>query len=180
MTSFLSIGDNVFIDDRAYFRRPSLVSIGSNCAFDAGVYITTPAEFGDYIHVGPYVTIIGGASAKFFAEDFSTIAAGARVVCLGEEHLGRGLIGPTIPKEYKDKLVGGQVRVCRFANILTNAIVLPGVTIGEGAVIGANTVMSHDADPWTIYLGSPARKIKKRDSALMIELGEKLKEGSVK
>lgn len=38
------------------------------------------------------------------------------------------------------------------------AIVLPGVTIGIGAIVGAGAVLSRDAQPWSIYVGVPARR----------------------
>lgn len=46
--------------------------------------------------------------------------------------------------------------------VAARAIVLPGVTIGEGAVVGAGSVVAKDVLPWTIVAGNPAREIKKR------------------
>lgn len=175
---FRSIGDDVHIDDGAYFKRPELVTIGDHCAFDNGLHMTTAGVFGSYNHVGPFVSIIGGSESEFLMDDFATIAAGARIICKGEEHLGAGLIGPTIPDKYSDKLIGGKVRLGKFANILTNAVIFPGVSIAEGAVVGAGTVMHFDAEPWTVYLGNPARKIKIRDGSVMRRYGEHLLEKS--
>ena len=61
-----------------------------------------------------------------------------------------------------------------FSNILTNAIVLPGITVGEGAVVGAGAVLGSNAEPWSIYLGNPARKIKTRKKEDMIRYAQKL------
>ena len=171
---FKKIGSNVFIDQRAYFKYPESVEIGSHCAFDNGLHITTKGQFGSYIHVGPYVSIIGGSNSLLIAGDFSTIATGARIICMGEAHLGNGLVGPTIPEGYKDDMVGGKIILERFSNILTNAIVLPGITVGEGAVVGAGAVLGSNAEPWSIYLGNPARKIKTRKKEEMIRYAQKL------
>lgn len=171
---FKSIGIDTYVDQSAIIKRPHLMSIGSHCAIDSGAYFTTEVNIGSYVHIGPYVSVIGGAESRLVVENFATIAAGARIICKGEEHLGKGLIGPTIPECYSDILIGGKVEIKQFANILTNAVVFPGVTIGEGAVIGANTVMHTDAEPWTIYLGNPARRIKRRDSSKMIAFAKKL------
>ena len=43
------------------------------------------------------------------------------------------------------------------------SIVLPGVTIGEGAVVGAGSVVTKDVEPWTVVGGNPAKFIKKRE-----------------
>ena len=66
--NFISIGDDVYISPTAIFTRPHLVSIGSHVAIDHGVYITTQAEIGDYIHLSPYITVIGGEKSKIIIE----------------------------------------------------------------------------------------------------------------
>lgn len=43
------------------------------------------------------------------------------------------------------------------------SIVLPGVTIGEGAVVAAGAVVTKDVEPWTVVGGNPAKFIKKRE-----------------
>lgn len=43
-----------------------------------------------------------------------------------------------------------------------NALILPGVHIGDGAIIGANAVVSRDIEPYTVAAGNPARPVKKR------------------
>lgn len=49
-----------------------------------------------------------------------------------------------------------------FVWIAMGAIILPGVTIGEGAVVGAGSVVTKDVEPWTVVAGNPAKFIKKR------------------
>jgi maltose O-acetyltransferase len=53
-----------------------------------------------------------------------------------------------------------------FAFIGTRAMILPGVTVGRGAVIGAGSVVTKDVAPLTIVAGSPAREIGKRSPDL--------------
>lgn len=50
-----------------------------------------------------------------------------------------------------------------------NAIILPGVTVGVGAVIGAGSVVTHDIPPYEIWGGNPAKKIRNRFDADIIE-----------
>jgi len=59
--------------------------------------------------------------------------------------------------DFADK--GGEVTIGDRAWICYRAIILPGVTIGEGAVVGAGAVVSRDVEPYTIVAGSPARRV---------------------
>jgi len=52
-------------------------------------------------------------------------------------------------------------RVRQGASIGSNATILCGVTIGEGAIVGAGSVVTHDVPAWTIVAGNPARIIRK-------------------
>ena len=56
-----------------------------------------------------------------------------------------------------------------------NAVVLPGVHIGDGAIIGANSVVGSDVDPYTIVVGNPAKPLRKRFDDELIELLLKFK-----
>jgi acetyltransferase-like isoleucine patch superfamily enzyme len=65
---------------------------------------------------------------------------------------------------------GGDIVVGDRAWIAYRAIILPGVTIGEGAVIGAGSVVTKDVEPYTIVAGNPAEIVKKRSRALKYAL----------
>ena len=56
-----------------------------------------------------------------------------------------------------------------------NSTILPGVHIGDGAIIGANRVVGSSVDPYTIVVGNPARLIRKRFSDTLIKILEELK-----
>lgn len=51
-----------------------------------------------------------------------------------------------------------------------NAVILPGVQIGDGAIIGANCVVGSDVAPYTIVVGNPAKPLRKRFDDELIEL----------
>jgi acetyltransferase-like isoleucine patch superfamily enzyme len=169
-----SIGEDSFISANVEIRRPQMVSVGSHVAIDTGFYLTTQAQIGDYIHIAPYVTCIGGATTKLTLNHFTTIAAGSRIICASDEHLGAGLIGPTIPDKYRDKVFFGNVVFEMFASIGTNVVVMPGVTLGEGSVVGANSFVTKNTEPWTIYVGSPAKPVKIRPKEKMIAFAKEL------
>jgi len=53
------------------------------------------------------------------------------------------------------------IKVCSNAWIGMHAIILKGVTIGEGAVVAAGSVVTRDVEPWTVVAGNPAKPVKK-------------------
>ena len=54
----------------------------------------------------------------------------------------------------------GPIKVCKNARIGAYSIILPGVTIGEGSIIGANSLVTEDIPPFSIAFGSPAKVIR--------------------
>ena len=56
-----------------------------------------------------------------------------------------------------------------------NATILPGVHVGDGAIIGMNSVVGSDVPPYTIVAGNPARKIRQRFDNELIDLLLRLK-----
>jgi acetyltransferase-like isoleucine patch superfamily enzyme len=170
-----SAGSDVYIHKIVEIRNPGMITIGSHVAIDFGFFITTGANIGDYIHIGPYVSAIGGANAFLELESLCSVAAGVRFICLGDEHLGKGIVGALVPKEYQDHRIGGKIVVEKFAALGTNAVVMPGLIVREGSVVGANSLLRESTEPWTIYAGSPAKPIGKRSkdtiSAYAKEMG---------
>jgi acetyltransferase-like isoleucine patch superfamily enzyme len=167
-------GEDVFVNAHVEIRRPHLVSIGNHVAIDYGFYCTVNVDMGDYIHIAPYVTVIGGADSALHMGHFSSIAVGSRIVCGSDEHLGEGLPGPTIPDKYRDKLKIAPVTFENFANVGTNVVILPGVTLGEGSVVGACSLVTKNTEPWTIYTGIPAKPMKIRRKEKMLAMAKEL------
>jgi acetyltransferase-like isoleucine patch superfamily enzyme len=60
----------------------------------------------------------------------------------------------------------GRVRIGDHCFIGAGAVVLPGVTIGPRAIVGANAVVSRDVQPNTIVAGNPARQVTQVDTWL--------------
>jgi acetyltransferase-like isoleucine patch superfamily enzyme len=172
LSKFNTVGNDVYVNSNVVIRNPNLVQIGSHVAIDFGFFITTAATIGDYIHIGPFVSSIGGSGASLELKDMCSVAAGVRFICLGDEHLGEGIVGALIPNEYQDKRVGGKICVQKFAAIGTNAVIMPGITIAEGSVVGANSLLRIDTEPWTIYAGSPAKPIKSRPSERILSFAK--------
>lgn len=57
---------------------------------------------------------------------------------------------------------GAPVHIKDNAFIFSNAMIMPGVTIGEGAIVLAGSVVTKNVEPWTIVGGNPAKKLRER------------------
>lgn len=61
-------------------------------------------------------------------------------------------------KQYPEAFSG--IRICKGASIGANATILPGITIGEAAMVGAGAVVIRDVPPKAVVVGNPARFIR--------------------
>ena len=66
------------------------------------------------------------------------------------------------PPEMKDLPIKGDTVIGNDVWIGQNALILPGVHVGDGAIIGANSVVGKDVSPYTVVAGNPARVIRNR------------------
>jgi acetyltransferase-like isoleucine patch superfamily enzyme len=168
------IGKDVFIHGNVEFTRLELVKIGNHVAIDSGFYCTTGLTIGDYVHISPHVAVIGGKKTSLNIEDFCFVSAGTKLICGSETFRGYGLVGPLIPDEYKDEQHLLPITMKRFSGTLANSVVLPGVVMAEGSVLGANSLLKDNTEPWTIYVGNPAKPLKPRMKEKCYEYAEKL------
>ena len=173
-TRLRSCGEDVFISPSVEIRRPHLVEVGSHVAIDTGFYCTVGAAIGDYVHIGPYVTAIGGADASLEVGHFATISAGVRLICASDTFSGDGFTSVTVPPKYRDRVLRAPIRIGRFAGVATNTVIVPGVMIAEGSVIGACSLVTRDTEPWTIYYGTPARPVRTRPRETLIRMAKEL------
>ena len=115
---------------------------------------------------------------------FCQIAAGVEFVMNGANHQMNAVstfpfytlegwnMNPPAPADLPfkgDTVVGNDVWIGQ------NAVILPGVHIGDGAIIGASSVVGSDVAPYTLVIGNPARPLRKRFDDEMIALLLKFK-----
>jgi maltose O-acetyltransferase len=99
--------------------------------------------------------LMDGRCYKIITGDDVSIGPEAAILTLGHD--------PQSP-EFVDK--GGDVIIGARAWICFRAIILPGVSIGEGAVVAAGAVVSRDVKPYSIVAGSPAKPVGTRSKDL--------------
>jgi acetyltransferase-like isoleucine patch superfamily enzyme len=163
---------DVFIHSDVEFKIDPI--LGDHIAIDKGVYCTVNATIGDYVHISPYVTIIGGKNGQFECKGFNNIMAGTRIICGSDRFDGSGLFGAMIPTELKGKQIIEPVIMEEFSNIGTNAILLPGSRLRKGVLLTAGSLLMGDTEEWGVYKGNPAILVKKIDGSKIIENAKQL------
>ena len=117
---------------------------------------------GKDIFVGDSVKIDSGHADLIFIEDHAHIAGGTRLLC-HQRNLKDYKVGDDYAKlPYKL----GEIHLEKGSLVGMESFVMPGVTIGEGAIVGAFSLVTHDIPAWTIATGRPAKVVKqipKRD-----------------
>ena len=167
-------GRDVYISKNVEIKRPNLCTIGNHVAIDNGFYCTTNLELGDYIHISPHVSCVGGKNGKFIVKGFNNIMAGARIICGSDRFDGSGLFGAMIPEHLKGKQIIGDIVMEQFSNIGTNAVVLPNSTLRMGVLLTVGSVLVGDTEKWGVYKGNPAVLVKKINPIKILKNARKL------
>jgi galactoside O-acetyltransferase len=174
---FSKIGENVLISRKASIYTPELIEIGDNVRIDDFCIISGKIRIGSYVHIAAGCYLFAGEYG-IEMEDFSGLSSRVVIYAVTDDYTGKYLTNPTVPSEYRN-VIGGKVRLGKHVIVGTGATILPGVTIGEGAAVGAMSLVTKDIQPWKIAVGIPAKEIKERDRSLL-QLEEQLKSGGGK
>jgi len=71
---------------------------------------------------------------------------------------------PIMPPLAQGMELKGPTRIGRRVQIYNNVTVLGGVTVGDGAIVAPNSVVTHDVEPYTMVAGVPARIVKRAEN----------------
>lgn len=159
----LKISHSSYIGGHRHIKNPKKIRIGKNvrihdharisCYTDyQGMKLNPKIIIGDDVYINAYALIT--AAGAITIEDH--VIFGSHVTILDENH---GL-NPMVPSYMDTKLEVSPVTIKEGAWIGNNVIILPGVTIGKKAVIGAGSVVTKDIPDYTIAVGNPAKPIK--------------------
>ena len=165
MYQFKKAGKNLKIFEYAKIIKPEVIEIGDNSEIDDFTFIYGGKRIiiGRYVHISRFVSIIGGG--ELYLGDYTVLADGARILTGTDSYNGGSRMSTCLPLEQRNLKVSF-VRIEKDAFIGTNAVVHPGVTIGEGAIIGSNSLVLKDVKPWTINVGSPCKVIRERPKVI--------------
>lgn len=160
---FKSVGKHVRLSRKTSIYSPQTISIGDNVRIDDFCVLSGLITLGSHIHISAYVALYGAKGIVM--EDYSGISPKSVVFSAMDDFSGEYLVGPIHP-EQTTNVTGGVVTIKRFAQIGSNSVVFPNLTIGEGSVIGACSLVRHDVEEWGVYYGIPVKRLKERSRTM--------------
>lgn len=111
---------------------------------------------GRNVFIGEYVRPDLNHSNLITIEDGVHIAADVRFLCHKKDLSDYCVDDIYGQQPYKY----GEIHLCKNCAIGTGSLIMPGVTVGEGAVVGAGSLITKDIPAWTIAVGRPAKVVK--------------------
>jgi dTDP-4-amino-4,6-dideoxy-D-glucose acyltransferase len=163
-----SVGHNVSVNRSVVFYAPENIHLGSNVRIDCFSLLsagTDGIELGDHVHISSYCCLIG-SGGKIHLESFTGIASRSTIYTATDDFSDGFMTGPTIPDKYRN-VRSGSVVLRRHAVLGCSSVVLPGVTIGLGATVGALSLVRKSIPEFAIVAGNPLRLIGQRNRRVL-------------
>ena len=159
-----SYGKNVLISKKCSIYAPEKISVGNNVRIDDFCIISGDVTLGNNVHISAYSALYGAEGIEF--RDHSGCSARTTIYSAMDDFSGDYLIGPMHP-EGTTHVTGGKVTIGLYVQLGAHCLVFPNVTIHEGSVVGALSLVTKDIPEWSIYVGIPAKKLRDRSKGLL-------------
>jgi galactoside O-acetyltransferase len=167
------VGKDCVIHQTVQFFNPQSISIGDNVRIDCFSLISAGpkgVEIGSHVHIGAGCYFFGGGG-RLVLEDFSGTSPRVSLFTASDDFIEGYLRGPRVPAKYK-KVREGDVILRSNAGVAAGSIVLPGVSIGVNACVGAMTVVSRNIPDNGLFGGNPPKLVVCRDKDLCLRLSQ--------
>lgn len=163
-----SVGKNVHISNKCSIYNPEKIKIGNNVRIDDFCLLSGNITIGNNVHISAY-TALYGANAGIFIDDYVALSSRVTVYAINDDYSGNSLTNPTVDNKFKN-VTELPVYIKKHVIVGSTSVILPGVTINEGAAFGSFSFINHDCEPWSINAGIPFKKTKTRSKNLLTYL----------
>ncbi|MCZ4673403.1 acyltransferase [Citrobacter sedlakii] len=162
---FKKLGKNVKISNKASIYNHDQIEIGDDSRIDDFCILSGKISIGNNVHIAAYCNVAGGEKG-IVLDDFSGLAYGCQILAQSDDYTGMSMTNPTVPKKYKNETIK-TVTIGRHVIVGTNSVILPGVHVADGCSVGAMTMVTKSTQPWGVYFGVPAKRIKERKKNIL-------------
>lgn len=162
---FRHLGREVRISDRASIYNADQIEIGDFSRVDDFCCVSGRVFIGRNVHFALGCNVAGGEPGIRF-HDFSGLAYGCHVFAQSDDYSGATMTNPTVPARFKSE-IKKPIEIGRHSIVGTSSLIFPGVVLAEGTAVGALSVVTRSTEPWSIYVGNPAKRIRSRRQDLL-------------
>ena len=124
--------------------------------FRAKILRKIGCNVGKHVYIGDYVRVDLHYAKMIFIDDYAHLTAGCRLLC-HQRDLTNYRVGDNA-SECGYKL--GEIHIGKGVMIGQETMIMPGVTIGDGAIVGAGSLITKDIPPYCVAVGRPAKVIR--------------------
>jgi len=160
------VGENVLISKDIVLTGIENIKIGNNVRIDSFNIILAQRgslKIGSNVHVEPSSSIV--AHFGIVIGDFCTISHGVRLFTASANYDGHYFTN-VFPDPKYQKPYSGTIEIEDHVIIGGNSVVMPNLTIHEGAAVGALSFVRRSLSSWTVYGGNPLKTIKPRSQKI--------------
>lgn len=164
---FASVGENIFISDRASFYNCAQISLGNNVRIDDFCVLSAGEGgiiIGSYVHVAVYSSLIG--AGKITLSDFCNISSRVAIYSSNDDYSGASMTNPMVPSQYTG-VTHADVYLGRHVIVGSGTIIVPGASLEDGVAVGALSLINKNCRSFGVYAGVPAEHIKDRQRNLL-------------
>ena len=157
------------------FGMENITFCGWNVRFDALSMLSAGKkgmEIGDFVHIGVGSHVFGHSSRIVFGKG-SGVSASVNVFGASDNYTSGHLTGPCVPSKFRD-VKKGDVIFEDFAIVGCGSTILPGVTLGRGCAVGANTLVRKSVPPYAVVFGPRQEIVAYRNEVLLERLAREL------
>ncbi|MEG1523722.1 MAG: acyltransferase [Clostridia bacterium] len=162
---FRSFGKDVLLSRKASFYGAKSMSFGDNVRVDDYCIFIGNITLRSHIHIGGFCGL-HASMGSITMDDFSTLSSNVTIYAASDDYSGRVMTNAVIPEVYKNTHFS-DIRIEKHVIIGTGSTLLPDASVGEGAAVGAMSLVNKPIESWGIYAGIPCRRINDRSRELL-------------
>lgn len=167
------IGENCTVSRKCSIYSGGGITLGNNVRIDDFCLLVGNITIEDYVHIGAFSGLHASKEGHIVFRDFSGISSNVHIYASSDKFDGECITArPGIPVDCLDDICS-EVVLGKYSQIGTGSVVLPEGSLGEGAAVGAMSLVNHMLEPWNVYAGIPCRIIKTRSQNLIDVLKHK-------
>lgn len=173
-----SVGSNVLVSEHATIVGLSNVTLGNNIRIDSHVVILSrrgTLTVGDNVHIEPASSIVAHHGVSIGS--YCTLSHGVRLFTASADYSGESFHNVFPDGRFQNPRVGA-IEIRDHVIIGGNSVVMPGLTLGEGAAIGALSFVRSSLEEWGIYAGNPLKRLGNRSTQIR-EIAQQIESGDL-